>query len=120
MALVLGVTALMAPRSLTLTDDELVIGRFLWPAFHVPLANVTRVGQGPDSNRVGSVWRLAGVGGWFWSGGLFWARGTGKVRAWLTRLGPTVLLHRAQGLPILLSVDDLDGFLSALRAVKPT
>ena len=62
--------------------------------------------------------RLAGVGGWFWSGGLFWAEGLGQVRAWLTRLGPTVVVHRRRGLPMLLSVDDIDGFLDAMRAQR--
>ncbi len=60
------------------------------------------------------VRRVAGVGGWFWSGGLFHAPQIGNVRAWLTRLGPTVVLRRRHGLPILLGVDDVDGLLEAL------
>ena len=70
--------------------------------------------RGPDVKISGSVIRLAGVGGWFWSGGLFRARGIGNVRAWMTQLGPTLLLRRRAGLPILLRVDDVDGLLQEL------
>ena len=114
----LGITGLMAPRAVRLTPEALVIERFCWPAFRVPLSSLERVSRGPDAKLAGGVLRIAGVGGWFWSGGLFWVKGVGKVRAWLTRLGPTVLLTRKAGLPILLGVDDADGLLDALRALK--
>ena len=73
---------------------------------------------GPDARILhGKVRRLAGNGGWFWSGGLFRAEGVGNVRAFLTRLGPTVVLHRKDGLPMLVSADDTDGFLRALKGI---
>lgn len=115
---VLTVTALMAPRALVLTAHELVIERFLWPSFHVPLSALVSAEPGPNARLLhGKVRRLAGNGGWFWSGGLFRAEGVGNVRAWLTRLGPTVVLHRKDGLPLLVSADDTDGFLRALKGI---
>lgn len=113
---ILGASALMAPRAVRLTPAELRVERLLWPAFVVPLDEVTRVAPGPVARLVGDVRRLAGVGGWFWSGGLFFAKGVGRVRAWMTRLGPTVVVHRREGLPVLLGVDDPEGLLRALQA----
>jgi hypothetical protein len=55
------------------------------------------------------------VGGWFWSGGLFRARGIGNVRAWLRRLGPTVVVRRKEGLPLLFGLDDPEGLRAALQ-----
>lgn len=111
------VTTLLTPRALTLTYDALHVDRLAWPAFRVPFRDILSVERGPQSRLFGrSVRRLFGVGGWFWSGGLFWAEGPGRVRAWLTRLGPTIVVHRRSGLPMLLSVDDTDGFLEAMRA----
>lgn len=118
--LVLGVTTLMAPRGFRVSDGELVLERLAWPSFRIPLSDVVSFERGPQVKFSGGVRRLAGVGGWFWSGGLFSAKGIGKVRAWLTRLGPTVVLRRREGLPILLGVDDVEGLLAALsqRGVK--
>ncbi len=116
----LGVTTLMAPRGLRVSSSELVLERLAWPSFHLPMSQLVSVERGPDVKRGSGVIRLAGVGGWFWSGGLFRARGVGNVRAWLTRLGPTVVLRRREGLPIVLGVDDVEGLLLQLgqRGVK--
>ena len=115
--LLLGITSLMAPTALVLTPHELVIERFAWPAVRVALSDINWVEAGPKvSLWGGGVRRLAGNGGWFWSGGLFRAEGVGQVRAWLTRLGPTVLLTRKAGLPVLVTADDADGFVKALKA----
>lgn len=114
---ILVVTSLMTPVALEVTKRELVIRRFAWPAVRVPLKDITSVAAGPTSALLGGqVRRLAGNGGWFWSGGLFRAEGIGQVRAWLTRLGPTVMLTRKAGLPVLVSADDTDGFVAALKA----
>lgn len=111
---ILAVTTLMAPRGVRLAYSELVLERLAWPSFQVPISQIVSVERGPDVKLGGGVTRLAGVGGWFWSGGLFRAKGIGNVRAWMTRLGPTVVLRRTHGLPILLGVDDAPGLLQAL------
>jgi hypothetical protein len=118
--LMLGVTTLMAPRGFRVSYGELVLERLAWPSFRVPMSDVVSVERGPEVKRGSGVRRVAGVGGWFWSGGLFSARGIGNVRAWMTRLGPTVVLRRREGLPILLGVDDVEGLLAALnqRGIK--
>ena len=103
-----------------MTARELLIERVAWPAYRVPLREIAAVADGPEARLFRSaVRRGAGNGGWFWAGGLFNADGVGRVRAWLTRLGPTVVVHRTQGLPMLSTVDDAAGFSAALgRAQK--
>lgn len=117
--LILIVTTMLAPRAVVVTARELVIERFAWPAFRVPLTEVTAVGDGPPASFFRSkVRRVAGNGGWIWSGGLFSADGIGRVRAWLTRLGPTVVVRRKAGLPMLLTVDDAAGFTAAVVSAQ--
>ena len=112
----LGITTLMAPRSVRFSFGELRVVRLAWPSFNLPWSGLVSVERGPNVKLLGSgVRRVAGVGGWFWSGGLFRADGVGNVRAWITRLGPTIILRRLEGLPILLGVDDVEGLLQALR-----
>ncbi len=112
----LFITALMTPRAVTLTPLELVIERFGWPDVRIARSTITQVEHGPVTGILrGTTRRVAGVGGWFWSGGLFKVEGVGNVRAWMTRLGPTVLIRRADALPILLGVDDVSGLFQALN-----
>lgn len=114
---ILAITTLMTPTAVVLTPDALVLERLAWPSFRVPLSELTAVEEGPRSGVLrGEVGRLAGVGGWFWSGGLFRARGIGKVRAWMRRLGPTVVVRRKEGLPLLFGLDDPEGLKRALSA----
>jgi hypothetical protein len=115
--LLLVVTTLLTPTAVRLSHDALFVERLLWPAFRVPLSELTGVEVGPVSKVLsGDVGRVAGVGGWFWSGGLFRAKGVGLVRAWLRRLGPTVVVRRAHGLPLLFGNDDPEGLRAALIA----
>jgi hypothetical protein len=111
---VLVITTLMAPREVMVTFGELELVRLAWPSFRIPLHDVEVVERGPVIARGAGVVRLMGVGGWFWSGGLFRVRNLGNVRAWMTRLGPTLVLRRKEGLPILLGVDDVPGLLATL------
>jgi hypothetical protein len=61
------------------------------------------------------VVRLFGVGGFFGSYGLFWARGLGRFRAYATQSAPGVLVRRSGALPLIVTPDDADGFRAALR-----
>jgi hypothetical protein len=116
-ALALLVTTLLTPTAVRLTAEGLEVERLAWPAFKVPWSELHAVEAGPRSSFVtGEVWRVAGVGGWTWSGGLFRVRGIGNVRAWLRRLGPTVVVRRAHGLPLLFGPDDPEGLRAALAA----
>jgi hypothetical protein len=112
---VLVVATLLTPTAVRLSVSALEVERLCWPAFRVPYSALTAVEEGPVSKVLsGEVGRVAGVGGWFWSGGLFRARGVGLVRAWLRRLGPTVVVRRTGGLPLLFGVDDPQGLREAL------
>jgi hypothetical protein len=115
--ILLLVTTLLTPTAVRLGVSALEVERWFWPSFVVPYADLTGVEDGPISRVFASdVGRVAGVGGWFWSGGLFRARGVGLVRAWLRRLGPTVVVRRASGLPMLFGLDDPEGFRTAIAA----
>lgn len=115
--IILAVATLMTPTAVVLAADALVVERLAWPSFRVPLSELTSVEAGPRSSVLrGEVGRVAGVGGWFWSGGLFRARGVGQVRAWMRRLGPTVVVRRREGLPLLFGLDDPEGLKRALAA----
>jgi hypothetical protein len=114
--LILVGTTMLTPTAVLLTAEALEVERLAWPSFRVPLAELVSVEEGPRSAILtGEVGRVAGVGGWFWSGGLFRARGIGNVRAWLRRLGPTVVVRRKEGLPLLFGLDDPEGLRAALQ-----
>ena len=115
--ILLLVTTLLTPTAVRLGVSALEVERWFWPSYVVPYAELSGVEDGPISRVFASgVGRVAGVGGWFWSGGLFRARGVGLVRAWLRRLGPTVIVRRTSGLPLLFGLDDPEGFRTAVAA----
>ena len=116
-AILLLITTLLTPTAVHLGVSALEVERWFWPSYVVPYAELSGVEDGPISRVFASeVGRVAGVGGWFWSGGLFRARGVGLVRAWLRRLGPTVIVRRTSGLPMLFGLDDPEGFRTAVAA----
>lgn len=112
----LGATALLAPRAVSLDERGLAIERLAWPAFSVRWDEVTRVEHGPPIEMFGKVRRVAGNGGLMGFTGLYRVDGVGMVRLWATRLGrPTVVVHRASGLPLVLGVDAPDALLAAVQ-----
>lgn len=62
------------------------------------------------------VFRVFGVGAAGYHTGTFYLKGTGRVKAYASRWhGPLVLVERDDGLPIVLSPADPEGFLEAYR-----
>lgn len=113
---VLGITVLWAPRAVRVDAAHLAVERLGWPDFRVPLRDITRVEEGPAITVMGDVRRVAGNGGLLGFTGLYSVRGVGTVRCWATRLGrPTVVVHRVEGRPLLLGVDDGHALLAELR-----
>lgn len=112
----LTVTVMLAPQAVRVDHGELVIERWLWSDFRVPLRQLTDAKLGPAIKLAGQVRRVVGNGGLMGFTGLFHVRDVGTVRVWATRLNaPTVLLHRVEGRPLLLGVDDSSALLDALR-----
>jgi hypothetical protein len=54
-------------------------------------------------------------GGFFGTYGVFWAPSWGRFEAWTTRKQPLVVVRLRDDRRVLLSVDDLAGFLAAVR-----
>lgn len=112
----LAVTVMLAPVAVRVHHGELVIERWLWSDFKVPLRQLTSARLGPPIKLAGEVRRVAGNGGLMGFTGLYHVKDVGTVRCWATRLNaPTVLLERSEGRPLLLGVDDANALLEALR-----
>jgi hypothetical protein len=101
----------LAPRSVQVTADELLVRRRGAPPIRVRADEVTEVGDGPR----GATLRLCGSGGFLGNFGLFWMSGFGRY--WLYAAAserPTVVLRRRRGLPVVVAVDDQAGLRRAL------
>ena len=68
-----------------------------------------------DETRVLKTVRLFGIGGFFGTFGLMWSRPLGRFRAYATRSTPSLLLRRHRALPLLVTPDDREALLAALR-----
>ena len=110
----LGPAWALSPRAVAVQGGELRVERRMWRPFAVPMFEIERVEPAPDVTLASAV-RLFGVGGFFGIYGLLWIRGVGRVRAFLTRRGPGILVRRRGLLPVLLTPDDAAGASEALR-----
>lgn len=109
-------TIMLAPNAVRIEGGRLVVERWLWSDFSVPLRQLTSAELGPELKLFGEVRRVAGNGGLMGFTGLFHVKNVGTVRCWATQLGtPTVLVRRVGARPLLLGVDDARGLLAALH-----
>ncbi len=109
----LTVAGMMAPRAVELSGSTLRIERRAWQPLVIRLVDVVAVERGPELGMFRSL-RLAGVGGFFGSYGLFWTRGIGKHRLYATRLGPSVLVRRRTAVPVVIAPDDAESLRAAI------
>jgi len=107
----LAVSWAMAPRALAVEGDELRVERRAWPALRVPLSVVTTAEPVALSGR---TLRIAGVGGFFGSYGLFTNGQLGRFRLYATRRQDAMIVRRTKGLPIVLTPDDIPGAVRVL------
>jgi hypothetical protein len=106
-----------SPSQVRVSRDELVISRRAAPPVRLRAADVASTGEGPRA----ATLRLCGSGGFLGSFGLFWTKALGPYWLYGNRsMGPSAILHRHRGLPIVLAVDDLDGLRRALAAWRKT
>lgn len=104
----------IAPVAVEIEPGEVAVLRHLWPAFRIALDDIETAEAAPALRGLGTL-RLFGSGGFFGSYGLFWNRKLGRFRCFATRIAPPgVLIRRKGGLPVLLTPDDVNGFLAAL------
>ena len=108
----LAVAWALAPTALEIDGHAVRICRRAWRPLDLPLVTIASVETTPP---MGLGFRLFGVGGFFGSYGLFWARNLGRFMAYVTRRGPSVLLRRRGALPVMVTPDDPEGFVRTLR-----
>lgn len=114
-AIAIGAAA-FAVRGYSVMDGEVVVLRAGWST-RLPIANVQDVRHEPGVTR-GSL-RVFGIGGLFGWIGLFRNSLLGRYRAYLTDPDRTVVLTFADGLPVVVSPDDPEAFVAAVREWLP-
>jgi hypothetical protein len=102
----------MSPRELVVDESELRVIRRAWPPVRVPLRAIASAS--PLDRFGGGAIRLFGVGGFFGSYGLFTSKGLGRFHLYSTRRGQAMIVRRRDGLPLVLTPDDVPG---AIRAI---
>lgn len=110
-AVALAISWAMAPRRLVIGDGELRVERRAWRAMRVPLSAVASAEPVAISGR---TLRIAGVGGFFGSYGLFTNGELGRFRLYATRRQNGMIVRRTSGLPIVITPDDVVGAVKAL------
>jgi hypothetical protein len=112
LAVVLVFAWAMSPRELVVDAGELRVIRRAWPPVRVPLRAVASAS--PLDRFGGGAIRLFGVGGFFGSYGLFTSKGLGRFHLYSTRRGQAMIVRRRDGIPLVLTPDDVAG---AIRAI---
>ncbi|MFO0601324.1 MAG: hypothetical protein U0228_38805 [Myxococcaceae bacterium] len=94
-----------APQAVSLSTTHLRVERLGWSDFEVPLRELTSFSTGPAFGLFEALFQgNRGLGASLT--GVFLVEGAGLARAWVARLGVrTVIVHRDNGLPLVLGVD---------------
>ena len=111
---IMGSCWAMAPTSLAIDGDALRIERRAWRAIRIPLRDIAAL-ESTTGMRALNTLRLFGVGGFFGTFGLMWSRPVGRFWAYATRTAPSILLRVRGSLPVLVTPDDPQAVVAALR-----
>ena len=99
----LAALAVLRPTGYRLTERGILVTR-PGPAVVIPAADITGVEEATGDAFEGAM-RLAASGGVFGYWGLWHSRRWGNFRAYATRRGGVVVVHRRHGDPVLLTPD---------------
>ena len=110
----LGVCWALAPTGVAVDGSALRIERRAWRALEIPLGEIAALESAPAVRALRTV-RVFGVGGFFGTFGLMWSRPLGRFWAYATRSAPSLLLRRRGAFPVLVTPDDPQALLLALR-----
>ncbi|MBM4102462.1 MAG: hypothetical protein FJ263_00220 [Planctomycetes bacterium] len=107
---------LFAPQSYTLTESAVIINR---PGFSlkIPFESITQMRR-LDKGDLGSVMRVAGMGGLFGFWGRFQSSTIGPFKCYMTRNDNMVLLQDRAGEKIILSPSNLNDFVETIMHSK--
>ena len=111
---IMGSCWALAPTALAIDGDALRIERRAWWAIRIPLREIAAL-ESTAGMRAFNTLRLFGVGGFFGTFGLMWSRPVGRFWAYATRTAPSLLLRLRGSLPVLVTPDDPDAVVAALR-----
>jgi len=114
MLIILAVIYLFSPQAYTIESGRLTVQR---PGTDVtiPLNTVERVEVGGGWQVFRGALRLFASGGPFGFYGNFWNSTLKGFTAYATRMDKVVVLYRKIGNPIVVSPDDAEGFVRAVR-----
>jgi hypothetical protein len=107
----------LSPRAFLVGSGVVAVERRRWRRLELPLSSLRRAVLLPAAGVHGAL-RVAGSGGAFGNYGLFWSRALGTFRLYATRSDRLVLLD-ADRERLVVSPDDVEGFLEAVRAHAP-
>lgn len=117
---VLGPTALLAPRGYTVEPTQVTIRR-LGRDIRIPIETIKRVESVDGTEFFKGATRMWANAGLFGYAGYFRSPATGTFRGYTTRTqGSMVALHFDFAVPIVVSPDDTDGFVNAVRSIRPS
>jgi hypothetical protein len=105
-----------SPRRYTIADRSIIINRLLGTV-RIPLDGVREIRPATADDVAGGI-RLWGNGGLFGYYGLFRTSKLGNCRWYVTNRKNMVVVITANA-TVLVSPDDVDGFLAVVRAVSP-
>lgn len=111
---IMGSCWALAPTALAIEGDALRIERRAWRPIRIPLRDIAALESAAGMRMFRTV-RLFGVGGFFGTFGLMWSRPVGRFWAYATRTAPSLLLRVRGSLPVLLTPDDPQAVVAALR-----
>ncbi len=113
---VLGLAYVFSPRGYAISQDSILVKRMIG-AVRVPLSGIRVVRAAAASDFRGCI-RLFGSGGLFGYYGTFRTTALGKCTWYMTDRSKAVVVM-AEGKTVLLSPEDVEGFLGAVRMVHP-
>lgn len=116
LAVYFGPTFALAPAAVEVDDDEVRVCRRLWWPLRIARTAIVRVERGPaitPTNTMPAPFQVIAPGIFGTFGQVSVAR-FGRVRGYITRTGPSLVLRCRAGLPVLITPDDPGALESAL------
>lgn len=114
MSLFFVLLVFFAPMNYLVSADGVIVWRW-GPKYVIPVETIC----GIEETRLSGVIRTCGVGGFLGSWGWFRARDIGSFRAYVSRSDRMVMIRRKDDVPVVVTPDDAQGFVEAVKAILP-
>ncbi len=110
MLLFVPAVAFFAPVNYLVGPSAITVWRY-GPKIRIPIEDITEV----QAVELKNVIRVCAVGGAFGSWGRFYYKSLGSFRAYVSRNDNLAIIRVKKGAPFVLSPDDREGFIAAVR-----